>query len=199
MAFKFIALFASVAVAVHAASIWPSQPNQWQDQRIIQQGRSDAPWTVSQTWNDNGDRQWDSQELRRVEDQQNQWRRVQNQDQWRDQWNRNQWENDNNNRNDWNRDNARQQWPQQQQQNWERKFDNDQENWDHHPRYEFAYEVRDPRSGDFKAHQESRDGDFVRGQYSLVEPDGSRRIVDYTSDSNSGFNANVRKEGWSRH
>jgi Insect cuticle protein len=35
----------------------------------------------------------------------------------------------------------------------------------------------------------------VKGQYSLVEADGTRRIVDYTADSVHGFNAVVSKEG----
>lgn len=32
-------------------------------------------------------------------------------------------------------------------------------------------------------------------QYSLVEPDGSRRTVDYTADPINGFNAVVTKSG----
>lgn len=31
------------------------------------------------------------------------------------------------------------------------------------------------------------------GQYSLVEPDGSIRTVDYTADKHNGFNAVVHK------
>lgn len=34
---------------------------------------------------------------------------------------------------------------------------------------------------------------FLLGQYSLVEPDGSVRTVDYTADSIHGFNAVVSK------
>lgn len=30
---------------------------------------------------------------------------------------------------------------------------------------------------------ETRDGDVVSGQYSLVEPDGAIRVVTYTADS----------------
>lgn len=32
------------------------------------------------------------------------------------------------------------------------------------------------------------------GSYSLVESDGSRRIVEYTADAHNGFNAVVHKE-----
>lgn len=37
------------------------------------------------------------------------------------------------------------------------------------------------------------------GSYSLVEPDGSKRIVDYTSDKHLGFNAVVKKIGHHGH
>lgn len=63
------------------------------------------------------------------------------------------------------------------------------------PRYNFAYDVSDAHTGDIKSQTETRDGDFVRGQYTLVEPDGTRRIVDYTADEHNGFNAVVSKEG----
>lgn len=62
-------------------------------------------------------------------------------------------------------------------------------------KYDFAYGVHDEQTGDIKSQQESRDGDVVHGSYSLVEADGSRRIVDYTADSHNGFNAVVRREG----
>jgi hypothetical protein len=68
------------------------------------------------------------------------------------------------------------------------------EPYDAHPHYNFNYAVNDPTTGDSKSQSETRDGDVVTGQYSLVEADGSRRIVDYTSDPINGFNANVRKE-----
>lgn len=41
---------------------------------------------------------------------------------------------------------------------------------------------------------ESRSGDVVQGSYSLTEPDGTRRTVDYVADPVNGFNAVVRKE-----
>lgn len=61
------------------------------------------------------------------------------------------------------------------------------------PQYSFAYDVQDPATGDSKSHTESRNGDVVRGQYSLNEPDGTRRIVEYTADPVNGFQAVVRK------
>ncbi|XP_011260335.2 larval cuticle protein A2B-like [Camponotus floridanus] len=66
--------------------------------------------------------------------------------------------------------------------------------YDAHPQYSYAYDVHDSLTGDDKSQQETRDGDLVQGSYSLLEADGTRRIVDYTADSVNGFNAVVRKE-----
>ncbi|XP_038210885.1 cuticle protein 8-like [Zerene cesonia] len=68
-----------------------------------------------------------------------------------------------------------------------------------HPKYDFAYSVADPHTGDHKSQHESRDGDAVHGSYSLVQPDGSVRQVDYTADDHSGFNAVVHTSGPSLH
>ncbi|KAL0870687.1 hypothetical protein ABMA27_005634 [Loxostege sticticalis] len=61
--------------------------------------------------------------------------------------------------------------------------------------YDFQYSVHDEHSGDIKQQQEAREGDAVHGSYSLVQPDGVHRIVEYTADKEHGFNANVRYEG----
>jgi len=65
------------------------------------------------------------------------------------------------------------------------------EPFDAHPQYNYGYSVQDALTGDSKSASESRDGDVVRGQYSLVEPDGSIRTVTYTADDVNGFNAVV--------
>lgn len=65
---------------------------------------------------------------------------------------------------------------------------------DLNPQYQFAYSVNDGFTGDNKAQFESRSGDVVKGQYSLIEPDGSRRTVDYYADPINGFNAVVQKD-----
>ncbi|CAL8133733.1 unnamed protein product [Orchesella dallaii] len=62
-----------------------------------------------------------------------------------------------------------------------------------YPRYQYSYGVKDAYTGDVKRHTEARDGDVVKGQYSLVEPDGSIRTVTYTADKYNGFNAVVEK------
>ncbi|EDW81783.1 uncharacterized protein Dwil_GK10833 [Drosophila willistoni] len=65
---------------------------------------------------------------------------------------------------------------------------------DPHPKYNFAYDVKDALSGDSKSQVESRDGDVVQGEYSLDDADGFRRTVKYTADSVNGFNAVVHRE-----
>jgi len=66
--------------------------------------------------------------------------------------------------------------------------------YDPHPQYTYAYDVQDTLTGDAKSQHESRDGDIVSGSYSLIEADGTRRIVEYTADPVNGFNAVVRRE-----
>ncbi|CAG9112745.1 unnamed protein product [Plutella xylostella] len=68
------------------------------------------------------------------------------------------------------------------------------EEYDAHPQYSFAYDVQDGLTGDSKSQHESRDGDVVRGSYSVVDPDGTKRTVEYTADDHNGFNAVVHKE-----
>ncbi|XP_034181507.2 cuticular protein 3 [Osmia lignaria lignaria] len=60
--------------------------------------------------------------------------------------------------------------------------------------YSFAYDVQDAVTGDSKAQYETRNGDVVQGSYSLIEADGTRRIVEYTADPINGFNAVVSRE-----
>jgi len=67
------------------------------------------------------------------------------------------------------------------------------EPYDAHPQYNYGYSVQDGLTGDSKNHQESRDGDVVKGQYSLVEPDGAVRTVTYTSDP---VNVRIRRNTW---
>ncbi|KAI5745132.1 cuticle protein 7-like [Diaphorina citri] len=62
-------------------------------------------------------------------------------------------------------------------------------------KYDFAYEVADAHTGDYHSQHETRDGDYVVGTYSLIEADGTKRVVEYTADEHTGFNAVVKKEG----
>ncbi|XP_065356343.1 cuticle protein 7 [Calliphora vicina] len=60
--------------------------------------------------------------------------------------------------------------------------------------YDFSYSVHDEHTGDVKSQTESRKGDVVHGQYTLIDADGYLRTVDYTSDAHNGFNAVVRRD-----
>lgn len=68
-----------------------------------------------------------------------------------------------------------------------------------YPKYQFNYGVKDGHTGDIKEQSEERDGDAVKGEYSLVEPDGTVRKVEYYDDGHSGFNAIVSKSGHAIH
>ena len=68
------------------------------------------------------------------------------------------------------------------------------EEYDPHPQYKFNYGVEDKVTGDSKSQVEERDGDAVRGEYSLIDADGYKRTVQYTADDHNGFNAVVHRE-----
>lgn len=65
--------------------------------------------------------------------------------------------------------------------------------YDPNPQYSYSYAVADAVTGDNKSQQESRSGDVVTGSYSLIEPDGTQRVVEYTADPVNGFNAVVHR------
>ncbi|XP_061389001.1 larval cuticle protein A3A-like [Musca vetustissima] len=69
------------------------------------------------------------------------------------------------------------------------------EPYDTNPQYSYSYAVNDPTTGDVKSQEETRDGDNTKGAYSLIEPDGTRLLVQYTADSINGFNAIVQRGG----
>ncbi|XP_036334916.1 cuticle protein 7 [Rhagoletis pomonella] len=64
------------------------------------------------------------------------------------------------------------------------------EPYDPAPKYSFGYDIQDVSFDPFMTPP-------MPGQdqpYSLVDPDGTKRTVDYTADPHNGFNAVVRKE-----
>ncbi|XP_050544648.1 larval cuticle protein A2B-like [Daktulosphaira vitifoliae] len=66
--------------------------------------------------------------------------------------------------------------------------------------YHFSYGVKDPHTNDIKSQHETSDGHGnVKGSYSLLDADGSTRIVEYTADPINGFQAKVKKIGPSYH
>jgi len=66
--------------------------------------------------------------------------------------------------------------------------------------YEFKYDVNEPSTGDIKQQFEKAVDGVIKGQYWLIEADGSKRIVDYTADDKNGFQATVKnipaQTGW---
>ncbi|NP_001166274.1 cuticular protein RR-2 family member 5 precursor [Nasonia vitripennis] len=75
----------------------------------------------------------------------------------------------------------------------------EEHHYDHHPKYKFAYDVHDSHTGDIKSQHEERDGDVVHGSYSLIDADGYKRVVHYTADKHSGFQATVHREPVHHH
>ncbi|KAG8225479.1 hypothetical protein J437_LFUL004480 [Ladona fulva] len=67
------------------------------------------------------------------------------------------------------------------------------------PKYNYGYTVQSPHTGDVKNQWEERDGDVVKGSYSVNDSDGTIRQVDYTADKYNGFNAVVKKLGKAVH
>lgn len=50
------------------------------------------------------------------------------------------------------------------------------------------------KNGDIKRQSETASNGAVKGQYSLIDSDGFRRIVEYTADDVHGFQATVKRE-----
>ncbi|KAI8123187.1 Cuticle protein 8 [Lucilia cuprina] len=61
--------------------------------------------------------------------------------------------------------------------------------------YNFAYGVEDADAHILHNRNEMRDGDAVKGVYSLIDPDGALRVVKYTADDINGFQAEVIRNG----
>lgn len=60
--------------------------------------------------------------------------------------------------------------------------------------YDVAYSVSDVTTGDIKTHQETRRGDEVQGQYTILDSDGFQRKVNYRANDRDGFDAEVSRE-----
>jgi hypothetical protein len=60
--------------------------------------------------------------------------------------------------------------------------------------YDISYSVSDMTTGDIKTHQETRRGDEVNGQYTIVDSDGFQRKVSYRANDRDGFDAEVKRE-----
>ncbi|GJQ73100.1 hypothetical protein Trydic_g1729 [Trypoxylus dichotomus] len=58
--------------------------------------------------------------------------------------------------------------------------------------YSYNYGISNEATGDNKSKWEKRENNVVRGAYSIVEPDGTTRLVEYTADAN-GFHPVIKK------
>jgi len=68
-----------------------------------------------------------------------------------------------------------------------------------YPAYKYSYGVADKITGDQKSAYEVRDGAVTKGSYSLVQPDGVLRTVNYISTPHGGFQAQVINKGVAGH
>lgn len=60
------------------------------------------------------------------------------------------------------------------------------------PSYQFGFDVNDDQYTNYQNRKEQRDGDVIKGSYSVVDSDGFVRTVTYTADPKEGFKAEVR-------
>jgi len=68
-----------------------------------------------------------------------------------------------------------------------------------YPQYKYNYGVADKLTGDQKNAVEVRDGGVTKGSYSLVQPDGVLRTVNYIVTPHGGFQAQVVNKGVAGH
>ncbi|XP_049865816.1 cuticle protein 8 [Pectinophora gossypiella] len=69
-----------------------------------------------------------------------------------------------------------------------------QEDYDPHPSYQFGFDVNDDQYTNYQNRKEERDGDVIKGSYSVVDSDGFIRTVTYTADPKEGFKAEVSRQ-----
>ncbi|XP_013134319.1 PREDICTED: pupal cuticle protein Edg-84A isoform X2 [Papilio polytes] len=68
------------------------------------------------------------------------------------------------------------------------------EDYDPHPSYQFGFDVNDDQYTNYQNRKEQRDGDVIKGSYSVVDSDGFVRTVTYTADPKEGFKAEVSRK-----
>lgn len=66
------------------------------------------------------------------------------------------------------------------------------------PHYSYHYGVHDTKHHDIHSHWEERKDEETKGAYSLVQPDGKKRIVKYEAGKH-GANYVVKYEGHAEH
>lgn len=62
------------------------------------------------------------------------------------------------------------------------------------PSYQFGFDVNDDQFTNYQNRKEERQGDVIKGSYSVVDSDGFIRTVTYTADPKEGFKAQVERK-----
>ncbi|XP_052566586.1 cuticle protein 21 isoform X2 [Culex pipiens pallens] len=70
----------------------------------------------------------------------------------------------------------------------------DEEDYDHNPSYQFGFDVKDDEFTNYQNRKEQREGNVIKGSYSVVDSDGFIRTVTYTADPKEGFKAEVSRQ-----
>ncbi|XP_055610778.1 transcription factor SPT20 homolog isoform X2 [Uranotaenia lowii] len=70
----------------------------------------------------------------------------------------------------------------------------DEEDYDPNPSYQFGFDVKDDEYTNYQNRKEQRDGNVIKGSYSVVDSDGFIRTVTYTADPKEGFKAEVSRQ-----
>uniref|UniRef100_A0A0K2T3S7 Uncharacterized protein n=1 Tax=Lepeophtheirus salmonis TaxID=72036 RepID=A0A0K2T3S7_LEPSM len=65
--------------------------------------------------------------------------------------------------------------------------------FDSNPEYQFEYQVSSNLAKTYMSHRETRNGDFVNGEYTYVDPNGSLVIVSYEAGP-KGYRATKKIE-----
>ncbi|KAG5678491.1 hypothetical protein PVAND_008159 [Polypedilum vanderplanki] len=78
--------------------------------------------------------------------------------------------------------------------NLQQEEENPEEEYDSNPSYQFGFDVKDDEFTNYQNRKETRDGNVIKGSYSVVDSDGFIRTVSYTADPKEGFKAEVVRE-----
>lgn len=74
------------------------------------------------------------------------------------------------------------------------KDEEEDEEFESNPSYQFGFDVKDDEYTNYQNRKEVRDGNVIKGSYSVVDSDGFIRTVTYTADPKEGFKADVVRE-----
>jgi len=73
-------------------------------------------------------------------------------------------------------------------------LEEDPEEYDPNPSYQFGFDVKDDEYTNYQNRKEVRDGGIIQGSYTVVDSDGFIRTVKYTAHPKDGFKAEVIRE-----